>query len=162
MTRTKLVTMILFLAGVLYFGLGNSVVGQKPVRVASPEWSLGVRNAPVVIEVFSDFECRRCAAFNTDLKRIQAKYGDRVRMVFREFPLTEIHRKAMVAAQAAEAAGLQAKFFEMNDLLYAKADQWKVSQHPEEQFTAYARELKLNLNRFRTDVSGPRVQDRIR
>jgi protein-disulfide isomerase len=160
MRGTKLLMMMaLLLLGVL--SLAKTIAGQEPARGASPEWTSGNRHAPVIVELFSDYECRRCAAFNMDVKRIQAKYGDRVRMIFREFPLTQIHGKALLAAQAAEAAGRQGKFFEMNDLLYSKANEWKESKDAEEQFISYAHELKLNVKRFRADVSGPRVRERI-
>ncbi len=139
----------------------GSALAQQSGEGASPAWSIGNRHARVVIEVFSDYQCRRCTAFNTDLKRLQVKYGDSVRMIFRQFPLTQIHDKALLAAQAAEAAGLQGKFFQMNDLLYSQAREWEQSKNVEDQFIIYARQLKLNLKRFRSDLSGIRVQARI-
>lgn len=152
---------IVLLASILFCVSGN-VLAQQAGKGAVPEWSVGNSRAPVVIEVFSDYQCRRCAAFNADLKRVQLKYGEKVRMTFHEFPLTPIHDKALLAAQAAEAAGLQGKFFEMNDLLYAQAREWEQSRNFEEQFIAYARQLKLNVKRFRSDLVGSRVQERIR
>jgi protein-disulfide isomerase len=160
--KSQLVTKVLLAVGTLAFAFDSSLAQQEPRPRASPEWNVGKRNAPVVIEVFSDYECRRCAIFNPELKRVQKKYGERVRIVFREFPLTQIHGKALLAAQAAEAAGLQGKYFEMNDALFSRASEWKESRNPEEQFVSYARDLKLNLKRFRADVTGPQVQERIR
>ena len=162
MPRVQSVTMLGVTLLILLSASGNSPAQQQPVPGAAPAWSIGKHKAPVVVEVFSDFQCPRCVAFNRDLKRVQAKYGDQVRMVFRELPLTQIHDKASLAAQAAEAAGLQGKFFQMNDLLYAKAGEWKDSPHLEDQFVSYAHDLKLNVKRFRSDMSGARVQERIR
>jgi protein-disulfide isomerase len=101
---------IIFLTLIL-FCVSGSALAQQAEKRTSPEWSLGKSKAPVLIEVFSDYQCRRCAAFNTDLKHVQLKYGDQVRMTFHEFPLTQIHNKALLAAQAAEAAGPQGRFF---------------------------------------------------
>jgi protein-disulfide isomerase len=158
--KTKFITVVLISIGTLSFAFGGAP--QQPKPGASPEWSVGNPSAPVVIEVFSDYQCRRCAAFNTDVKRVQVKYGDKVRVVFRDFPIAQIHQNALLATQAAEAAGMQAKFFEMNDLLYLKAAEWTTSKNPEEQFISYARDLKLDQNRFRIDFSGQRAQERIR
>ncbi len=151
-------TVVLLALSLLVCFSGSALAQQAG---ASPEWSTGNSKAPVVIEVFSDYQCRRCVAFNADLKRVQVKYGDQVRMIFREFPLIQIHDKAMIAAQAAEAAGLQGKFFQMNDLLYSQAREWEQSQNLEEQFITYAQKLKLNVKRFRADVWGPKVRARI-
>jgi protein-disulfide isomerase len=81
---------------------------------------------------------------------------------FVSFPITQIHQKALLAAQAAEAAGLQARFFEMNDLLYLKANEWKDSKNAEELLLSYARDLKLDPEQFRTDMSDQQVRERIR
>jgi protein-disulfide isomerase len=162
MTKSRLITIALLAAATLSCAFVNSLAWQESKPGASPEWSVGKRNAPVVVEVFSDYECRRCAPFNLDMKQVQLKYGEKVRIIFREFPLTPVHSKALPAAQAAEAAGLQAKYFEMKDMLFAKAGEWKESKNPEEQFISYARDLKLDLKRFRDDMAGEKVQERIR
>src|SRR5260221_9238100 len=162
MTKKHRVTMALLALITLSFAFERTLAQQKPSLGASPEWGLGNRNAPVVIEVFSDYQCRRCATYNGDVKKVQAKYGDKVRLVFRQFPITQIHGNALIAAQAAEAAGLQGKFFEMNDMLYAKANEWGASKNLEEQFISYARDLKLDLKQFRADISGQQVRERVR
>ena len=147
-------------ASFLIFGFANSAAAQMPG--APPKWSIGDRKAPVVIEVFSDYQCKRCALYNDDVKRIHEKYGDRVRIIFRQFPITEIHKGSLLAAQASEAAGKQSRFFQMNDLLYQRANQWAESKTPSELFVSYAKELKLNEKRFRHDLSGKKVAKRIR
>jgi protein-disulfide isomerase len=150
------------LVGLLAFAFGDCLGQQDPKAGASPEWSIGDRGAPVVVEVFNDYQCRPCAGFNVELKRIQVKYAGRVRIVFRNFPITTTHENAMLAAQVAEAAGLQGKFFEMIDRLYLKQLTWAESKQAKKLFLSYARALKLNLTKFRTDLIGEEVRQRIR
>ncbi|MEO5798265.1 MAG: thioredoxin domain-containing protein [Gemmatimonadales bacterium] len=83
---------------------------------------LGPADAPVTIVEFADFECPACRGFALrSLKMIRAKYPEGVALVFRHWPL-EYHRFAYTAARAAECAGVQGRFFEYHDLLYAKQD----------------------------------------
>jgi len=104
MRTLRQIPTILLLALILSW-LSVNAFAQQPNGGASPEWRWGKSNAPVVIEVFSDYQCRRCVAFNTDLKRVQLKYGDKVRMIFREFPLTQIHDKALLAGTIGRGRG---------------------------------------------------------
>ena len=78
----------------------------------------GPEDAPVTLVEYGDYECPYCGEAYPIVKRLQKKMGSDLRFVFRNFPLTEIHPHALAAARAAEAAGLQSKFWEMHDLLY--------------------------------------------
>ena len=137
-------------------GSAGSVTNSSP-----SEWSVGDPGSPVVLEVFNDYQCPPCGFFNVELKRIQVKYAGRVRVVYRNYPITNTHVNAMRAAQVAEAAGRQGKFFEMIDLLYQKRVSWAGSKNADKLFVSYARELKLNLKKFRADLKSEAVQQRI-
>jgi len=115
----------------------------------------------VTVEIFNDYQCRPCATFNQELKRIEAKYQSNVRIIFRNYPLTRTHQNALEAAQAAEAAGLQGKFIEMIELLYAGQQEWAESSNSQRIFKSYARKLKLDGEKFDADVKGQRVWERI-
>jgi protein-disulfide isomerase len=128
---------------------------------AVPAHSIGLEGAPVTIEEFGDFECPPCATFHPVLKSIKTEYGPRIRVIFREFPLVPTHQHALAAARAAEAAGLQGKFWEMHDLLYENQRIWHESKDSRPIFEDYARQLGLNLERFRKDVASDLVQQRI-
>jgi protein-disulfide isomerase len=129
---------------------------------ASPAWTFGNPNAPVLIEVFNDYQCPPCRAFNEQLKKVEAKYPDNVQIIFRNYPLTRIHLNALLAAQTAEAAGLQGHFVEMINQLYDNAEYWAESEKPRRLFVSYAGKLNLDLDRFSTDLDGELVRERIR
>ena len=92
---------------------------------------------------------------------MEAEFGSRLRVIFREFPLVPTHEHALVAARAAEAAGLQGKFWEMHDLLYTNQNSWKDAFDVRPIFEEYAKKIGLNLDRYRQDLSNETVQYRI-
>ena len=124
-----------------------------PLPGADPPHARGGAGATVTVEEFGDFECPPCGALHPELLKIEKEYGDRVRVVFREYPL-EMHKYAYDAARAAEAAGMQDKFWEMHDLLYEKKEEWSVSLEPRALFVEYAKFLGMNGERFVADMSG--------
>jgi protein-disulfide isomerase len=95
------------------------------------------------------------------MKKIEAESGSRVRVVFRENPLAKIHKNALDAARAAEAAGLQGRFWEMHDLLYERQGDWSVMPDARPVFQGFARELKLDLDSFTSDMDTLQVNSRI-
>lgn len=119
------------------------------------DWSVGPEDAYVTLIEYSDFMCPSCSGLAPVLKEIIAEYPQDLRFVFRHFPLMSIHDKAALAAQAAEAAGQQNKFWEMHDLLFEKQGEW--SGMDEEEFQKWleeqASELNLDLKRFLKDMT---------
>src|SRR6185369_7271160 len=90
----------------------NGVPGAEPAHTHGPA------NAPVKLEEFGDFECPPCGLFHPILKQMEEEFGDKLFVTFREFPLVPTHQHALAAASAAEAAGLQGKFWEMHHMIY--------------------------------------------
>lgn len=127
---------------------------------AEPPHVRGEMNAPVTLEEFGDFECPPCAAFHPELKKIEAEYGARLRVIFRHMPL-EIHPHALSAARASEAAALQGKFWEMHDLLYEKQNDWARATDAKAVFVRFAGELGLDQERFAQDMESQQVLERI-
>lgn len=129
---------------------------------AEPAHVRGEASAPVLIEEFGDFQCPPCAGLYPELKRIESEYGpQRLRVVFRNLPL-EIHKHAEEAARAAEAAAMQGKFWEMHDKLYEAQNDWSEACDVNEKFAAYARELGLDVERFKKDMNSEQVKERVR
>ena len=128
---------------------------------AQPPHAIGPENAPVTLEEFGDFECPPCGLLHPVLKTMEKEYGTRLRVIFREFPLVPTHPHALNAARSAEAAGLQGKFWEMHDLLFENQRTWHEEFDARPTFEGYAKRLGLDLERFRRDVSGQVVEQRI-
>lgn len=131
------------------------------VQGAEPAWSRGPANATVTLEEFADFQCPSCALFQPTLREIKTVYSDRVRIIFRQFPLTQIHQKAYDASRAAEAAGKQGKFWEMHDLLYQKQKDWTVAPDFRKELSSYAQQLGLDVAKFETDMVSNEVSQRV-
>lgn len=141
----------------------NSAAPSGPAAPgAMPPQVQGEPTAIVTIEKFGDFQCPPCGGLHPVLKQIEKDYGTtRVRLIFRELPLTQIHKHAMVAARAAEAAGLQGKFWEMHDMIYEHQPEWAPMPDPQQIFAGYARSLDLNLEKWARDMNGETVTQRI-
>lgn len=128
---------------------------------AEPPHVRGNPNAPVLIEEFSDFQCPSCGRAAPILKKIESDYGSRIQVIFRNRPLTDLHKNALVAAHAAEAAGLQNAFWEMHDVLYEKQAEWSSTFDPRILFRDYATQLGLDSDRLLRDMDSTPVANRI-
>jgi protein-disulfide isomerase len=135
---------------------------QETFEGAKPAWQKGNPNAKVAIEVFNDYQCPMCAVFDKNLTDILRKYPNEVLIVFRNFPLTMIHPKAMSAAKVVEAAGIQGKFREMMQLIYRQQKKWSESKTAEKDFIRFAKKLDLNIEKFKSDLESQAVSDRIK
>ena len=131
------------------------------VKGAEPPHIRGNPNAPVTLEEFGDFQCPSCGTYYPELKKIEAEFGDKLRAIFRESPLVPMHEHALMAAQAAEAAGLQGKFWEMHDKLYENQTQWTPAKDLVPIFVDYAKQLGIDPDRFMKDLNGEQVAQRI-
>jgi len=128
--------------------------GAEPLHIR------GDPTAPVVLEEFGDFECLPCSILWPVLEKLETDYGKRLVVVFRQHPLKK-HRYGFDAARAAEAAGLQGKFWEMHDALYRNRATWVAANYVGPHLNSYATELGLDLERFKTDMDGEAVARRI-
>lgn len=131
------------------------------VQGAEPPHVRGNPNAPVTLEEFGDFQCGSCGSYYPELKKIETEYGDKLKVIFRELPLVTVHQHALLAAQAAEAAGLQGKFWEMHDKLYENQVAWTEKNDLVPVFVDYAKQIGLNPDQFMKDLNGEKVAARI-
>ncbi len=117
----------------------------------------GAATAPVTVVMFSDFQCPACSAVHPVLYKVLAEYKNKIRFVVRDFPLMTIHKNALRAALAANAAHAQGKFFQYIDILYKNQDALG-----DDSLTKYASDLGLNLERFALDFSSEKNAEEIR
>lgn len=133
--------------------------GPEPERVYEVETagspSKGPDGAKVTVVEFSDFQCPFCGRVTPTLDQVQKTYGDDVRIVFKHLPL-RIHPNAPKAAAASEAAKNQGKFWEMHDLIFANQ-----RELTEEKFIGYAKQLGLDVERFKKDMASSDVAKRV-
>lgn len=134
--------------------MAGSKEGVEEVHARGPD------NAAVTLEEFGDFQCPPCGKLAGPLKEIEKDYGSRLRVIFRNFPFS-VHQHAHEAACAAEAAGLQGRFWEMHDLLYREQDMWAQSKEVQSLFNSYAGTIGLDIERFKKDAASPQVKARI-
>jgi cyclophilin family peptidyl-prolyl cis-trans isomerase/predicted DsbA family dithiol-disulfide isomerase len=124
---------------------------------------LGKADASVVIVEYADMQCPACAQLHPQLTSVFNAVSDTVQLVFRHFPLTSIHDKAQISAQAVEAASLQNKFWELHGLLYTKQDEWSSKPVTDvvNTFKGYAKDLGMDVAKFEKDLNSPDVIARI-
>jgi len=119
--------------------------------------SNGKPSAPVTVVMFTDFQCPACAGVHPVLQKVLAEYGDKIRFVVRDFPLTNIHENAFRAALAANAAHAQGKFFEYTEVLYKNQNALDTAS-----LKKYAREAGLNQKQFDLDLGNEKFAAEVR
>lgn len=141
-------------------GKNWSEVFSKAPPGANPAWSKGAPNAPVTVEEFADFQCPTCASMHPRVNELMAAYGSRVRVIFRQFPL-QGHQWSYDAACATEAAGMQGKFWDMQNLIFTNQQTWSTSSDARKIFTEYAKTLGLDVAKFSDDMIGMVAKNRV-
>jgi protein-disulfide isomerase/peroxiredoxin len=124
--------------------LTNTLV---PSPVTENDWQHGQSDARVTLIEYSDYECGPCGEMHRVLERVLPQYGERVRVVHRHLPLRHSHPLAQLAAEAAEAAGAQGKFWKMHHRLFEARGALE-----REQLIQYAQELGLDVGRFTKEL----------
>jgi protein-disulfide isomerase len=130
---------------------------QLTLPVSERDHVLGPETAPVTLVEYGDFECPFCGAAHPSVVQVRQTLGDELRFAFRHFPLSQIHPHALPAAEAAEAAGAQGKFWEMHDMLFANQRALGLDH-----LLGYAAALGLDLDRFALELEQHTHEPRIR
>ncbi|HEY4161183.1 MAG TPA: thioredoxin domain-containing protein, partial [Candidatus Saccharimonadales bacterium] len=163
------VIVVVFLGVVLLGNHGNSnnngsssSNGTKPTNHVE-----GNLNSKVTLVEYGDYECPVCQSYFATVKQVEQQYAGQIKFQFRNLPLSQIHQNAIAGARAAEAADMQGKFWQMHDVLYEENDYeeqtgWVVSNDPlDDYFVGYAKQLGLNVSKFKTDFASAAANDRI-
>src|ERR1700682_6320899 len=131
--------------------------GELTPPVGADDHVAGPDDAPVTLVEYGDYECPYCGMASPIVKRAQQDLGNRIRFIFRNFPLAESHPHARLAAQAAEAAGAQGKFWEMHDMLFEHQDALEADD-----LAGYAKSLGLDVPQFARDLETGTYAKRVR
>ena len=127
------------------------------VPAGDAENAIGPAHARVIVVEYGDFECPNCKQAQSALKLLLERFDGRVRFVFRNFPLEDVHPHALTAAEAAECAGGQGKFWPMHDLLFANQAHLKPKD-----LQGYAERLELDMARFSAEMDDHVYLQRVR
>lgn len=147
--------------GMISLASPNNQNAASQSEITANENIKGKSEASITIIEYSDFQCPACASYYALAKQLMEEHGSEIQFIYRNFPLTNIHPQAELAAQAAEAAGLQGKFWEMHDLLFENQTAWSNNPQAEKIFIAYASELGLNTEWFINDLKSKEVKNKI-
>ncbi len=160
---------VLFFAGLVWLVMRipadpSSKNAGKPERVTfndegSP--SVGPSDAKVVVHLYSDFQCPACKFAEPPIKATMEAYKDRVRFVWKDFPLEQIHTNARTAAEAARCAADQGKFWEYHDQLYEKQSEWDKLPDPKAKLAEEAQAIGLEASSFSSCLQSREHKDHI-
>lgn len=136
---------------------GEVIVDQTQLLTGATKMK-GAENPVVTIVEFSDFQCPACQAAQSYVSQLEKTYPDKVKVVYRHFPLDSIHVNARLAAQASEVALSQGKFWEFHDKLFASQKEWEKIANKDEvkaKFAEYAAELQIDKQMFLEKIESP-------
>jgi len=171
MINWKLLTLIL--GGTVLILIAASLFFSKPVDNTSVKFDqqklvvgaahiTGDENAPVTIVEFSDFQCPACRTAAATLDGVLEKHKGEIKFIYRHFPLTSIHKNAMAASIASEAADEQGKFWEYSKALFDKQDAWEKLGNPQDLFVNLAKEAGMaDLDKFKNEIGKQARRDMI-
>lgn len=164
---------IVLLAGLIYISSKDKVdvtnVNTGNILSASKQSGniadhvFGKQDSKVIFIEYGDFQCPGCGSAYPTVKSVTEKYKGQVSFVFRNFPLTNLHPNAKAAAAAAEAAGLQGKYWEMHDALYENQASWENLQANQRTdfFASYAKNFGLDVTKFKADMASTKITQKI-
>lgn len=164
---------VLLIGGLVWMSRGSRIdvsgVNQHQAQSGSEasgeiaDWTKGSDDPKVVIVEYADFQCPGCRSAAPVLNEVVDKYGEHVQLIYRHFPLTNIHPHARAAAAAAESAGKQGKFWEMHDLLFENQSEWSNASGTTRTdiFASYADRLDLDREQFIFGLTASEVTSKI-
>lgn len=154
-----ILAIFLVFASIVYFSQKNKDDSGDTSKVTSH--IIGSDKNKVLLVEYGDYQCPACGSYFPIVKQVIDKYKDEIQFQFRNLPLTQIHPNAFAGARAAEAAGVQGKFWEMHDMLYQQQNTWSSASDPKSYFNDYASQLGLDTAKFKTDFASSAVNDAI-
>jgi protein-disulfide isomerase len=170
-----LVTLVLLIGGIYLFTKnGNSPATGTTVNstllvpqndyetsgIVNGNYLAATPSATVTLVEFGDYQCPACGEYNPMVQQLLTDLAGKLNFVFRNFPLSQ-HSNAQVSAYAAEAAGLQGKFWQMHDKLYETQGAWSDSTDAKSVFIGYAKDMGLDVTKFTSDIDSAAVKNKV-
>lgn len=168
-------TLVLLVGGTFLFTKGNSK--ETPQRVdtalltsptsyrtsgyANGEYLPASASARVTLVEFGDYECPACSIYSPMVKRLLTEFSGKITYVFRNYPLPQ-HKNAPISSYAVEAAGLQGKYWQMHEKMFATQKEWSSMSNPKDTFVGYAKELGMDIAKFTSDMDSQLIKDIIK
>lgn len=160
-----IITVVIVGGLIALFARGSSTSTTSSVDQATlvkgESHRIGASNGAVTLVEFGDFQCPACGQAHPLIKQLIANHATDLTFIFRNFPITSIHKNASLTSLAAEAADKQGKYWEMNDKLYENQSSWSESDTAGDIFAAYAKDLGLQVDQFKLDIQSKEVADRV-
>lgn len=171
MTMWKKILMwvgIFIVIGLVLFALAKWGQQSTQETAANPEISVitatdhtkGPTDAKAILVEYGDFQCPACGVYEPLVEKLLQEKGDKMLLVYRNFPLPS-HQFAMLAATSAEAAGAQGKYWEMHDKIFAEQAVWSKLDNPISSFIQYAKDLGLDVDQFQKDLTSDVIKQKI-
>lgn len=133
----------------------------EEITISNTDHVRGAQDGKLTLVEFGDFQCPACASYEPLIRQVTADNKTILKVVFKHFPLTQIHQNALLGAKAAEAAGLQGKFWEMHDMLYDKQSDWSTGLNAHDFIMTYATTLGLDTKKFANDLNSKAIEEKI-
>lgn len=157
-----LVAIFVVLFAYYFYAMNNGQVNStQDITISNTDHVRGALNGTVTMVEFGDFQCPACGAYEPLVRKVVADNPTTLKIVFRHFPLTQVHQNALLAAKASEAAGVQGKFWEMHDMLYDNQQAWSSGLNARDFFVNYAKTLGLDVAKFSNDLNSSAIEAKI-
>lgn len=170
-----LITLVIFIGGTFLFSKGGGTnVSTKVVNssllvpqnaiitsgFANGDYLPASTSASTTFVEFGDYECPACGLYSPLIKQLLTEFAGKINYVFRNYPLAQ-HKNAQISSYAVEAAGLQGKYWQMHERVYATQADWSNLSDPTSVFTSYVKDLNLDVNKFSTDINSSVLKDKV-
>lgn len=154
---------IVLLFGYYFYAMSSAPSDEltEEIVITQTDHVRGAKDGKVTLVEFGDFQCPACGAYEPIVRQVLADNKDTLKVVFRHFPLVQIHRNALLAAKASEAASVQGKFWEMHDILFDKQDEWGNAMNARDFILTYATTLGLDTKKFLADLDSKTIEEKI-
>ncbi len=140
---------------------GAGPAGSLTEPLNAGDWLAGNPEAAIQLVEYSDLQCPACADYAPMLARLVEEHGEEIAVAYRHFPLRSIHQNAQAAAEVAEAAGVQGKFWEAVEILFQNQSAWASQIAPQETFYRLLAPLGLNLVKLKQDAESSAAKNKV-